>query len=102
MVFETYTVPILIDNFARIVEIGVFVDNSGCWFEYIDKKHSEKEPQQEGQQLDVVKKTHPSTNRIDNLHTQIRLVPNHKEEHRYQNPEYCTELAEVKQENTLE
>jgi hypothetical protein len=49
MVFETYTVPILIDNFARIVQIGIFVNYGGSWLENIDKKHSEKETQQEGE-----------------------------------------------------
>jgi hypothetical protein len=58
MVLETDTITILIDYFTGIVHCGILIHNDRHRFEHIHEKHAEKYPNQEGQELQMIKEFH--------------------------------------------
>lgn len=45
MVFETYTIPVLVCYFARIVQCRVLVDDGWCRLQRVNEEHPEEEPE---------------------------------------------------------
>jgi len=58
MVFKAYAIPILIDDFPRIVHIRIFIDHDRCRLQHIDEENTEEDTNQKGQQLQMIEKLH--------------------------------------------
>ena len=58
MVFKADTIPILIDDFPRIVHIRILVNHHWRRLQHVDEEDAEEDADKEWQELQMIEKFH--------------------------------------------
>jgi hypothetical protein len=79
MVFKADTIPILIDNFSRIIHVRILVDDHRRRLQHVDEENAEEDADQEWQELQMIEKFHGDpTVTGDKIFTQGKKAENGK------------------------